>query len=410
VAENSAYAGREQTRVKHIILRRYLSAWAHKVGRFSNTLTYVDCFSGPWNAVSKDLSDSSFSIALDELRKARETHAKAGRIVQLRCLFIEKKKSAYAQLKSFADSVTDATVETIHGEFEDHVPAVVSFINSGGPRNFPFVFIDPTGWTGFAMDTIEPLLQVKPIEVLINFMTSHIRRFIELTETHQESFVRMFGSADYQGLVQGKTLLDKEDALIGEYFRNLKPRGQFEHVAAAMVLDPEISRTSFHLIYATRSIVGLQVFKDAEKSAMKAMVEAQEAKEEEAARKRQAEQVQTDLFGALDVPIPKHYETLRERYGTLARDRVSSLLSAKVELPYDEAWRAALSFPLVWESDLKEWIGEWREEGAVLVNGLGPRERAPKLDQGHRLTFIPEDRRTSPPPGGRRAKPSQKKS
>lgn len=390
-----------------IILRRYLSAWAHKVGRFSNTLTYVDCFSGPWNAVSKDLSDSSFSIALDELRKARETHAKEGRNVQLRCLFIEKKKSAYAQLKAFADSVTDATVETIHGEFEDHVPAVVSFIKSGGQRNFPFVFIDPTGWTGFAMDTIEPLLQVKPIEVLINFMTSHIRRFIDLTET-QESFVRMFGSADYQGLVQGKALLDKEDALIGEYFRNLKPRGEFEHVAAAMVLDPEISRTSFHLIYATRNIVGLQVFKDAERSAMKAMLEAQEAKEAEAARKREAEKIQTDLFGPMDVPVPKHYDTLRARYGTLARDLVTSLLTSKGELSYDVAWRAAVSFPLVWESDLKEWISEWREEGAVVVNGLGPRERALKLNAGHRLTFIPEDRRTLSPPSGRKQKPSNK--
>lgn len=408
MADKSAYDGREQTRVKHIILRRYLSAWAHKVGRFSTTLTYVDCFSGPWNAVSKDLSDSSFSIALEELRKARETHAKEGRNIQLRCLFIEKKKSAYAQLKAFADSVTDVTVDTIHGEFEDHVPAVVSFIRSGGQRNFPFVFIDPTGWTGFAMDTIEPLLQVKPIEVLINFMTSHIRRFIELTET-QESFVRMFGSADYQGLVQGKTMLDKEDALIGEYFRNLKPRGLFEHVAAAMVLDPEISRTSFHLIYATRNIIGLQVFKDAEKSAMKAMLEAQEAKEAEATRKREAEKIQTDLFGPMDVPVPKHYDTLRARYGTLARDLVTSLLTAKAELSYDVAWRAAVSFPLVWESDLKDWISEWREEGAVVVNGLGPRERALKLNAGHRLIFIPRDRRSLSPPSDRKMKPSHKK-
>jgi three-Cys-motif partner protein len=393
VADKSAYKGREQTRLKHFILRRYLSAWAHKVGRFSNTLTYVDCFSGPWNAVSKDLSDSSFSIALDELRKARQTYAKDGRIIQLRCLFIEKKKSAYAKLRAFADSVTDATVETIHGEFEDHVPAVISFINSGGQRNFPFVFIDPTGWTGFAMDTIEPLLQVKPIEVLINFMTSHIRRFIELAET-QESFVRMFGSADYQGLVQGKTLLDKEDALIGEYFRNLKPRGQFEHVAAAMVLDPEISRTSFHLIYATRNIVGLHVFKDAERSAMKAMLEAQEAKEADAARQREEKKIQADLFGSIDAIVPKHYETLRARYGGMAHKLVTSLLSSKKTISYDVAWRAALSFPLVWESDLKEWIAGWQSDGSVIVNGLGPRERVPKLDHHHMLTFVPAAKRT----------------
>src|SRR6201991_762744 len=121
VADKSAYEGREQTLVKHIILRQYVSAWAHKVGTFCNTLTYVDGFSGPWNAVSDDLSDASFSIALEELRKARETHTAAGRKIQLRCLFIEKDPDAYAKLKAFCDGVPDAVVAPIHGAFADHI-------------------------------------------------------------------------------------------------------------------------------------------------------------------------------------------------------------------------------------------------------------------------------------------------
>lgn len=386
MADQNAYEGREQTLVKHVILRQYLSAWAHKVASFCDTLTYVDCFSGPWNAVSDDLSDASFSIALDELRKARETHANAGRKIRIRCLFIEKTEAAYGRLKAFADSVKDAEIETIRGEFEDHIGDVIAFIKAGGRQSFPFVFIDPTGWTGFAMDTIEPLLQLKPVEVLINFMTSHIRRFIESPqEETRESFIRMFGSAGYVERVQGTSMTDKEDALIGEYFQNLKGRGKFEHVAAAMILDPEISRTAFHLIYATRNIVGLQVFKAAEKSAMNTMLEAQEAA---ALRKRQTDKIQGDLFGPIDVIAPKHYETLRARYSRMARELVTSLLTGKKTISYDVAWRAALSFPLVWESDLKEWIKAWRREGSVIVNGLGPREQVPKLDHGHTLTFV----------------------
>lgn len=386
MANDSAYEGREQTLVKHAILRQYLSAWAHKVGNFCDTLTYVECFSGPWNAVSDDLSDASFSIALDELRKARETHAKAGRKIRIRCLFIEKTEAAYARLKTFADSVKDAEIETIHGEFEDHIKDVISFIGAGGRQSFPFVFIDPTGWTGFAMDTIEPLLKLNPIEVLINFMTSHIRRFIESPqEETRESFIRMFGSADYARRVEGTTMVDKEDALIAEYFRNLKTRGRFEHVAAAIVLDPQISRTAFHLIYATRNVVGLQVFKAAEKSAMHTMLEAQEAA---ALRRRQTDKIQGDLFGPIDVIVPKRYETLRARYGGMARELVISLLSSKRAVSFDAAWRAALSFPLVWESDLKEWIASWQHDGSVTVNGLGPRERVPKLEQRHTLTFV----------------------
>lgn len=407
MADETAYEGREQTLVKHAILRQYLSAWAHKVGSFCDTLTYVDCFSGPWNAVSDDLSDASFSIALEELRKARETHANAGRKIRIRCLFIEKTDAAYARLKSFADSVDDTDIETIHGEFENHITSVIAFINAGGRHSFPFVFIDPTGWTGFAMDTIEPLLKLNPIEVLINFMTSHIRRFVESPqEETRESFIRMFGSDEFAQRVQGTSMVDKEDALIGEYFRNLKSRGRFQHIAAAMVLDPDISRTAFHLIYATRNIVGLQVFKAAEKSAMNTMLAAQEAA---ALRKRQTNKLQGDLFGPIDVIVPKHYETLRARYTRMARDLVTSLLSSKKKISYDVAWRAALSFPLVWESDLKEWIASWQRDGSVSVNGLGPRERVPKLAHNHVLTFVPA-KRTTAPSVQRKAKPSNKKS
>lgn len=408
MASDSKYEGREQTLVKHAILRQYLSAWAHKVGNFCNTLTYVDCFSGPWNAVSDDLSDASFSIALEELRKARETHANAGRKIRIRCLFIEKTEAAYARLKAFADSVQDAEIATIHGEFENHISPVIAFINAGGRHSFPFAFIDPTGWTGFAMDTIEPLLKLNPIEVLINFMTSHIRRFAESPqEETRESFIRMFGSAGYAERVHGTSMIEKEDALIGEYFQNLKARGQFEHVAAAMVLDPDISRTAFHLIYATRNIVGLEVFKAAEKSAMNTMLAAQEAA---ALRKRHANNVQGDLFGPIDVIVPKYYETLRARYTHMARDLFTSLLLSKKTISYDVAWRAALSFPLVWESDLKEWIASWQRDGSVIVNGLGPRERVPKLDHHHMLTFVPTAEREAAEPVTRKAKAAKKKS
>ncbi|MER8638691.1 hypothetical protein [Mesorhizobium sp. M1365] len=59
------YAGREQTAAKHFILRKYLQSLAFKVllGGYP-TLTYVDGFSGPWEARTTDYSDTSFMIAI----------------------------------------------------------------------------------------------------------------------------------------------------------------------------------------------------------------------------------------------------------------------------------------------------------------------------------------------------------
>jgi three-Cys-motif partner protein len=65
----SLYLEREQTLVKHIILKDYLQRFAQIVATFCKVITYVDCFSGPWNVRSKEMEDSSFALALAELRK-----------------------------------------------------------------------------------------------------------------------------------------------------------------------------------------------------------------------------------------------------------------------------------------------------------------------------------------------------
>ncbi len=100
------------------------------------------------------------------------------------------------------------------------------------------------------METIAPLLQLKPGEVLINFMTGHIRRFLESPdEETQESFKRLFGSGAFRAKVQGLARLEREDAADEEYTRNAKSVGGFSFGCNAIVLHPELDRTHFNLIY-----------------------------------------------------------------------------------------------------------------------------------------------------------------
>lgn len=65
------YSGREQTKVKHFILKRYLQALAHKILTFSE-ITYIDGFSGPWETRTENFSDTSFMIAIGVLRDAQK--------------------------------------------------------------------------------------------------------------------------------------------------------------------------------------------------------------------------------------------------------------------------------------------------------------------------------------------------
>jgi three-Cys-motif partner protein len=265
----SEYEGREQSRAKHEILRGYLGRFAHIIGTWKQAITYVDCFSGPWDVQNPNLSDSSFSIAIEELRKARETlKQQRRRDLKLRCFFLEEHRSSYARLAAYAAGIRDIEIKTKNAQLEHAVADILRFVDDGGRGSFPFFLIDPTGWTGFELDTIRPLLQRKPAEVLVNFMTSFIRRFINWDDpANQAGFDRTFGPfrpdrRDLERLSEE----DLDDVLVAAYSKLLRDVGRFDHVCNSIVLDPDKDSTHFNLIYATRDLKGVEAFKDAERA------------------------------------------------------------------------------------------------------------------------------------------------
>jgi three-Cys-motif partner protein len=389
LSNGDLYTGREQTLVKHFILRNYLERFAIIVGSRWDTLTYVDCFSGPWKVRSEEFKDSSFAIALEQLRKARKIHKeRTGRTLKLRCFFLEKTPSAYKRLKQFADQIVDVVIVTKNKKLENAIQDILRFVQEGGPTSFHFLFIDPTGWSGFEMETIAPLLRLNTGEVLINFMTEYIRRFIEWPQRqNQESFIKLFGSSQFKDILKGLDEKDREDAIVTAYSECVKRVGEFKYTSSAIVLHPKKNRTHFHLIYATRDLRGIQVFKEAEKKAMRVM-----EKTRDEARKREREEGtgQTELVlfsGAATQDPSSYFRSLRERYVSRARAAVLDLVQAKKQLTYDEVWSSALTFPLTWESDLKDWIHEWEQDGQLETTGMKERQRVPQLGEGNCLVW-----------------------
>jgi hypothetical protein len=59
------YIGREQTYVKHEILRTYLTRLFMIIGRSESTINYVDCFAGPWEDETEELRSTSIGISID---------------------------------------------------------------------------------------------------------------------------------------------------------------------------------------------------------------------------------------------------------------------------------------------------------------------------------------------------------
>lgn len=379
------YKGREQTLAKHEIFGRYLQRFSFIVGSRWDSITYVDGFSGPWEQKSDDFRDTSFGIAIKHLREARDTveRNKKGKHLKLRCFFVEKDPKAYEKLERHAvqQRGPDIEIVTFKGEFEHAIPAIVDYVSKGGPNTFPFFFIDPTGWTGFAMDKLTPIFNLRRAELMINFMTGHAHRFIKT----DPSFSGTFG-IDVRPQLQELEGLDLEDKAVELYSAQLRKRGGFNYVVPAIVLKPGENRTHFHMVYATRHPKGLEVFKDAEKGAVSVMNEARAGVQIE-----RAEGSQGLLFDAVQAApeSTSYFDDLRYRYTSRARERVRQLLLKAPETQYDAAWVEAVQwFPYVWGSDLKDWIKAWRKAGELDVPSLQHREKVPKLNAGHRLRRI----------------------
>ena len=263
------YEGREQTYIKHFFLDHYLEVLALITGSTQyDTINYVDCFAGPWGSRDREYSDTSFAIAVRAFRSAQEQLAKRGRRVNLRFMFLEKRRKAFIQLAAYAAGLDGVVAKTLNDKLESAVPEIIDFIRDGGKRAFTFTFIDPLGWKGFALDYITPLLKVQPGEVLINFMTGFIRRFINAEDAAtRATFLPMYGE-DIHGILEGLSGLEREEAAIREYMKRVKKRGGFTYAGLAIVFKPEVETTQFHLIYATRGDKGVEKFKEIERKAM----------------------------------------------------------------------------------------------------------------------------------------------
>ncbi len=98
------YQGREQTYAKHLFLEQYLERVALNILSFSNEFIYVDGFSGPWQSEDDEFEDTSFAIALSQLRKVRDVYKSRGKVPRIRCLFNDNDPTAYRGS------------ETVHGD------------------------------------------------------------------------------------------------------------------------------------------------------------------------------------------------------------------------------------------------------------------------------------------------------
>lgn len=361
---DQAYFEREQSAVKQYILREYLLPFALIIGTFSD-IAYVDCCAGPWESRTDNHVDTSFAGAVRALSEAKQILEKEGYHPQISCLFLEQNRRAYKHLADFCAATKEIDAVALLGDFTQKISGIKEFLRNHG-QPFPFFFVDPTGWSPIRIPIITPLLQIAPGEVLINFMTSHIRRFLSMENL---DFDALFGQGHSHEIAKHHGQ-ERDEAAVFAYASEVKKAGRFDYICTTVVPSPVKQQAHFHLIYGTRNWKGVEKFKEAEKRALKFAGHLRsQARERE--RERRTHQPLLK-FGQSEESEERYLDMLRTRFLRLASDRILNEIHSGRDTSYGGLAALFLRRPLVWESDFRDLMVKLCSTGVIEIEGAVP--------------------------------------
>ncbi|MDB5416057.1 MAG: Three-Cys-motif partner protein [Rubritepida sp.] len=369
------YLQREQTKAKHFILRRYLQALAFKVLR-SWDVTYIDGFSGPWQSRTSDFSDTSFMIAIDVLKDAQKRILQdTGNLRHIRCFFSESDAVAYKKLENAVAPHRSVSgkfeIQTYFGKFEDAVEQIKNIING----NFPLIFIDPTGWTGYPFHKIKSIFDSDKCEVLINFMYDFVNRFVSSQDVNTiASLDPILGGAGWhqrldQSLPRG--------AAVEKLFREtLKREGRFQYVISTKIDKNTIDRPHFFLAYGTKSREGLKAFRRIEHEALK-----EHARNRVSAKERRREDLTgvDELFPGYDAQQEATIDDVVIQQKKIAAADIRVFLAERGGVRFSTIVDFALQAHMLRETNIKDICLQLARDGFI-QNTWGNGNRKPSDD------------------------------
>ena len=249
------------TAAKHELLKHYLGAWFPILASREGRIIFLDGFAGP--GIYDDGQPGSPIVALRTLLD----HSAFPRYSRCEFIFhfIEKDPSRRdrlrTELRQFDPLPSNVKASTHLGEFQDVIEGVSESLSSRNRRLAPtLAFVDPFGVSGVPMELISRFLDSPKCELFLILMVDHLNRFLsaEHMRSRRDS---LFGTNDFSE-VEAAPAGERIPLLVDLYKQQLRGVAKFQHA-----LDFEMRRANgtvaYYVVYATRSITGVEKFKDA---------------------------------------------------------------------------------------------------------------------------------------------------
>ncbi|HEU0013682.1 MAG TPA: three-Cys-motif partner protein TcmP [Longimicrobium sp.] len=303
----------DHTKLKHLILRKYVGAWAAKLRNLRGEVWFVDAFAGEGQDKKGNPGSPLISAQL------AEPFENDGQGV-MRILAIEKDEARFTRLEEVMRPYTDRKIAYVRdGTLAERVDKFMGFIGDK-PALF---FLDPFGVEGLLVDLLPKLLRGPQNEVFALFADVGANRLhaVLMAEgknpDQEEQAVRatpsLFSQFEEEDAQRARVAAEKslralratQDAserilsealgpstleelaavpeherrewLVHRYMRRLFESGA-RYVLALPVRDASSQRV-YQLVYATKSAVGLRTMKEAMDSALRHTTLPDESKE-----------------------------------------------------------------------------------------------------------------------------------
>ncbi len=256
------------TRIKHLILRRYLDAWLPMMARYSGRILFVDGFAGPGRYSGGE--EGSPLIALRALLD-HPHFRQPRRQREVALVFIEREKDRADALKEEMERFKASQaiprwvkINVWEGEFAPLMRQVLDKLDSQGQRLAPtFAFIDPFGFAGVPLQVIARIVQNPHCECLITFMYEYVNRFLSHPESEiQANFDELFDTRDWRALTLEEDPDRRRDGIVGFYRQQVIEQAGLKYVRTFEMIN-EGNRTEYFLYFGTNSLKGLSKMKQA---------------------------------------------------------------------------------------------------------------------------------------------------
>ncbi len=256
------------TKVKHLILQKYLYAWLPIMGQSNDRIVYIDGFAGPGRYSQGE--DGSPIIALKALLdhpRFQDPDRRGG----VEFIFIE---SDAERADALREELTDLesgrrfpkwlkhAVKT--GEFNTRMTEILDELKRERKQMDPtFAFIDPFGYKGLPLQTISRIVQNKRCECLINFMYESFTRHAGKSEPWiQDEWDALFGCHQWRDILADPDPKNRFDKAVELYRSQLIQQAKLIYVRTFVIKDRH-NQPEYVLFFGTNNPKGLSQMKQA---------------------------------------------------------------------------------------------------------------------------------------------------